>query len=84
MNKLKWILYWSGASLIIIPTIVVLISDDVTFNSTISNIVINTAIILVILGKMITIFEKKKGNKSFVPDIGAVIGLFIVLVIRFV
>ncbi|WP_078427482.1 histidine kinase [Alkalihalobacterium alkalinitrilicum] len=84
MNKLKWFLYLSGASLIVIPTSVVLMSEDVTFSATLSNTVISSAIILVILGKMITILEKRKVNKSFVPDIGAVIGLFIVLVLRLI
>ncbi|OLO26761.1 histidine kinase [Alkalihalophilus pseudofirmus] len=84
MNKLKWFLYLSGALLIVIPTSVVLMSEDVIFSATLSNTVISSAIILVILGKMITILEKRKVNKSFVPDIGAVIGLFIVLVFRLI
>jgi hypothetical protein len=84
MDKLKWFLYLSASLLIVIPTSVVLMSDDVTFSSTFSNIIISTAIILFILGKMITISEKRKGNKSFAPDIGAVIGLFIVLVFRLI
>ena len=84
MYKLKWFMYFSAALLIFIPTSVVLMSDDVTFSSLFSNVVISTAIVLVILGIMVTIFEKKKANKSFAPDIGAVIGLLIVLFIRFI
>ena len=84
MYKLKWFMYFSATLLIFIPTSVVLMSDDVTFSSLFSNVVISTAIVLVILGIMVTIFEKKKANKSFAPDIGAVIGLLIVLFIRFI
>ncbi|MCK0470543.1 histidine kinase [Halalkalibacter sp. APA_J-10(15)] len=80
MNKWKWVLYVSAALFIIIPISVVLISDHSTFSSAFSHTVISIAILLVILGKVVTILEKRKGNRSFVPDVGAVIGLSMVLV----
>lgn len=58
--------------------------DSITFSSAFSNIIISTAIVLVILGKMLNIYIKRKENKSFVSDVGVIIGIFIVLVARFV
>ncbi|WP_239094247.1 histidine kinase [Bacillus sp. B15-48] len=63
---------------------IVLMSDDVTFSSTFSHSIISTAFVLVILGKMITVQEKRKDNKRFASDIGIMIGLSIVLVTRFI
>ncbi|WP_249872505.1 histidine kinase [Oceanobacillus saliphilus] len=84
MGRLKWFLYLCAVLLIVIPTSIFLIFDGVTFPTTLSNTSINTAILLVILGKIITIYEKKKENKSLAPDIGIIIGVSIVLVTRFV
>jgi uncharacterized integral membrane protein len=77
MNKLKWFLYFSAVLLILIPILIVAMSD-VSFNSTFSNTVISIALISVILGKTITILQKRKENKSSASDIGAVIGLCII------
>ncbi|WP_245840058.1 hypothetical protein [Sutcliffiella horikoshii] len=49
-----------------------------------SNILISIAILLVILGKLISVFEKKKENGRYAVDIGAIIGLAIVLIIGIV
>jgi predicted tellurium resistance membrane protein TerC len=84
LEKLKWFLYLSAVLLIGIPISIVLMDDNVTFSSTFSNTVISTAIVLVILGKMINIYIKRKENKSFVSDVGIIIGIFIVLVARLV
>ncbi|WP_416150020.1 histidine kinase [Salipaludibacillus sp. HK11] len=62
--------------MVLIPMLIVMMTDDPN-SSVFSNIVVNTLIILVILGKMITVLEKRKGNKRYAPDIGAVIGLSI-------
>jgi hypothetical protein len=83
MGKWKMSLYLIAVLLIMIPLVTVLITD-VPFSSFFSHIVLSTAISLVIIGKLITIFEKRKENHSFVPDVGVVIGLFIVLVTRFI
>jgi len=40
--------------------------------------------ILVILGKIITIFDKRKETKNIAPDIGIIIGLLMVLIIEFI
>lgn len=82
-GKLKLLLYLSAILLIVIPIAIVLMSD-VPFSSTFSHTIISTAIILLILGKMITLFEKKKENKSFAPDTGIIIGLSVVLILNFI
>ncbi|KGA95943.1 histidine kinase [Alkalihalobacillus alcalophilus ATCC 27647 = CGMCC 1.3604] len=79
MDKLKWFLYFSAVLLVGIPISIALMSDT-TFSSTFSQIVISTATFLVILGKFITVFQKRKENKRFAGDIGAIIGLFIVII----
>jgi predicted tellurium resistance membrane protein TerC len=84
MEKLKWLFYLIAFMLISIPTSIVLMDDDVTFSSTFSNTVISTAIVLVILGKLINVYKKRKENKSFVSDIGIIIGITIVLITNFV
>ncbi|WP_077617513.1 histidine kinase [Bacillus sinesaloumensis] len=84
MEKMKWFLYLSALLLIGIPIFIVLFSDDVTFSSTFSHIVLSIGILLFISGKLIAISEKKKESKRLAPDIGVVIGLFIVLVFRLV
>ncbi|MBM4763718.1 histidine kinase [Bacillus sp. B15-48] len=84
MEKLKWFLYLSAVLLVGVPMSIVLMSDDVTFSSTFSHSIISTAFVLVILGKMITVQEKRKDNKRFASDIGIMIGLSIVLVTRFI
>ena len=83
MNKLIFSLYIIAILLVVIPTIIVLITD-IPFSSTFSRTVLIVAIILVILGKMITIIEKRKHTKSFAPDIGIVIGLSTALVLSFI
>ncbi|WP_035341127.1 hypothetical protein [Halalkalibacter hemicellulosilyticus] len=80
MSKLKWFLYVSAALLVVIPISVALMSDHATFSAAFSHTVISIAMILVILGKVMTILEKRRENKRFEPDVGAVIGLSIVLV----
>lgn len=82
MEKLKWFLYFTALMIICVPTAIVVLTDDVTFSSTFSQTLISTAIILVILGKGITVFKKRNENKNFPADIGAIIGLSIVLLAR--
>ncbi|MDL4842388.1 histidine kinase [Aquibacillus rhizosphaerae] len=83
MGKWRAFLYISALFLIVIPISIVLMTDD-PFRSIFSNLVISLAIILVILGKSITVVEKRKESKRFAPDIGAIIGLSIVLIIGFI
>ncbi|MGD6776796.1 hypothetical protein [Sutcliffiella horikoshii] len=83
MEKVKWFLYTVAGLLIVIPTMYVFIADTY-FSSVTSNILISIAILLVILGKFISVFEKKKENSRYAVDIGAIIGLAIVLIIGIV
>ncbi|WP_010093860.1 hypothetical protein [Ornithinibacillus scapharcae] len=57
-----------------------LISDITINHSLLSKILISVPFVLVIIGKMISIWEKKAGNKSFSGDIGINIGLILGLV----
>lgn len=81
IGKFRTILYVSAVLIIIIPIVIVLMSD-VTFSPTLSHTMISTSIVFLILGKMITLFEKKSKNKSHALDVGAIIGLAIVLTIN--
>ncbi|MHA6252955.1 histidine kinase [Oceanobacillus sp. CAU 1775] len=81
MEKVKWILFSSAALLITIPILIVIITDQ-PFSSTFSNTALFSALSLIILGKLITVIQKKKVNKIYATDIGMIIGLFIVLLIR--
>jgi len=81
MEKVKWFMYTVAGLLIVIPTIYVLISD-ISFSSVTSNILISTSILLVILGKLISVMDKKKVNRSYAVDIGAITGLSIVFILR--
>ncbi|MFC0561520.1 histidine kinase [Halalkalibacter alkalisediminis] len=83
MDKFKLFLYLSAVLLIVIPTIIVFMSD-VTFTAAFSSTVIITSIVLVILGKLITVFQKRKENKSFAIDIGAIVGLSIVITLKLI
>ncbi|MGD6993265.1 histidine kinase [Sutcliffiella horikoshii] len=83
MEKVRWFLYTVAGLLIVIPTMYVFIADTY-FSSVTSNILISIAILLVILGKLISVFKKKKENGRYAVDIGAIIGLAIVLIIGIV
>ncbi|WP_068676694.1 histidine kinase [Oceanobacillus sp. Castelsardo] len=83
MSKWSYFLYLTAVLSIVIPILTVLMTD-VPFSSIFSHTVLSIAIILVIIGKLITIFQKRKEIKSFVPDVGVVIGLFIVLIISLI
>ncbi|WP_404469779.1 histidine kinase [Sutcliffiella horikoshii] len=80
MEKVKWFMYTVAGLLIVIPTMYVFIFDT-GFSSLTSNILISIAILLVILGKLISVIEKKKENRNYAVDIGAIIGLSIVLIL---
>ncbi|WP_404431357.1 histidine kinase [Sutcliffiella horikoshii] len=81
MEKVKWFMYTVAGLLIVIPTIYVIISDT-SFSSVTSNILISIAILLVIFGKLISVMDKKKENRSYAVDIGAIIGLLTVFILR--
>jgi uncharacterized membrane protein len=81
MNKLKLILYVSAVLIIATPTLIVFISDT-TFSSTTSNTVITISIVFIVLGKIINIIEKKKENNRIAIDIGVIVGLAIVILLR--
>lgn len=74
-------MYTVAGLLIVIPTMYVFIFDT-AFSTGTSNILISLAILLVILGKLISVIDKKKESRSYAVDIGAIIGLSIVFILR--
>jgi len=81
MEKVKWFMYTVAGLLIVIPIMYVIISDT-SFSSLTSNILISIAILLVVLGKVISVMDKKKEKRSYAADLGAIIGLSIVFTLR--
>ncbi|MCY6354832.1 hypothetical protein [Clostridium sp. ZS2-4] len=78
-GNLNWILYLMASLIILIPIYIVLITD-VHFSASFSKISIGIALIFVIIGKLITLIKKKKGDKSIPGDIGIIIGILIVFI----
>lgn len=83
MNKWKSFFYISALLLIVIPTMMVIVTD-VPFSSVFSNSVISTSIILLIIGQSMTIDENRKQAKNVAPNIGIIIALTLVLIVRFI
>lgn len=83
MNKWKSFFYISALLLIVIPTMMVIVTD-VPFSSMFSNSVISTSIILLIIGQSMTIDENRKQAKNVAPNIGIIIALTLVLIVRFI
>lgn len=82
-NKLSLILYIMAALIIIIPASYVIITD-IPFSSSFSKISIGVANVLVISGKLSTIFKKKKGDKSIPLDLGVIMGLLIAFIFHLI
>jgi hypothetical protein len=82
MRKISLALYAAATATIVIPIFYVLITD-MTFNSFYSNLIISSALLLVIEGKMIEIVRKAKveGVVSW-SGLGAINGLLILLLWR--
>lgn len=78
-GNLSWGLYLIASLIILIPVSIVLVTD-VPFSSAFSKTSISVAIIFVMIGKTLTILNKKKGDKSIPVDIGILIGMLITLV----
>lgn len=79
----SWILYIVAILITIVPISIVMITGN-AFNSYQSKIFINIALICIILGKAITLKDKKKGDKTIQRDIGVIIALLIVLIFAIV
>lgn len=73
-GKLSRVLYLIASLIILIPISIVLITD-VPFSSAFTNISIGISYIFVIIGKTLTILNKKKGDKDLPVDIGILIGI---------
>lgn len=80
---MKAYLYIVAVLLVSVPMAVVLINNT-PFSSNLSRTVISIAMILIIVGKVITILEKRKVNKSYASDIGIISGLTIGMILSFI
>lgn len=79
-NKLSFILYLIAVLLISIPISIALVTDN-TFNSFYSEIFVNTAIIFVIVGSILTVVKKTIADRKVQWDgIGSITGLLILLI----
>lgn len=79
-NKLSLILYMIAAFIVLIPITIVLLTG-IGFNSSYSKVFVNTAVSLIIAGRIFAVIRKAREDKV-VPwaGIGGIIGLLIVLI----
>lgn len=81
--KNKWSLFlYIIAFIIILASIFIVLVKDVALDVTLGRTLVSIALILVIIGKLLTVLEKRKANLRISADIGIVIGLLVVLVFR--
>lgn len=92
VNKLDFILciktgilsrvfYFVALLIFLIPAAIVIITD-VPFSSSSSKTFICTALGFIIMGKLLTLLKKNKGDKSIPVDIGVIIGILIAFISR--
>ena len=80
ISKFSSILYLIATLIIIIPISIVLVAE-VRFSPMFSKMFLSTAVICIIIGKILTVLKKVKINKkdkSIPMNVGAIIGLLIV------
>lgn len=80
--NLNYILYLIAFLIVIIPIVIVLVTE-IPFSSSFTKVFISIASILIIVGKFISLLKKDKGNKTIPYDIGIITGMFISLIINF-
>lgn len=83
-GKLSVILYLIASLIVLIPIFIVLITD-IHFSSNFSKISIGVAFVFVLIGKLLSLIRKKKGDKSIPADVGLIIGIgaaFIIHVLK--
>jgi hypothetical protein len=79
-NRWRWPLYLLAILIIVIPTVIVFATDN-GFSSFYSKVLINIALGLIIVGKILGTF-KKTMEDGFTPSssIGSIIGLLLVFI----
>ncbi|GFP76453.1 hypothetical protein [Clostridium fungisolvens] len=78
-KNISWIFYLLALVIILIPAAIVVITD-VPFSSTFSKISIGIAFVFIIIGKVLSLLKKDKGDKSIPVDIGILIGIIIAFI----
>jgi hypothetical protein len=80
LKNIRNTLYIAAFLLIIIPICIVIITD-VGFSHTFSKITISSALILILIGKILNVLNKDKKDKSLLMDITSIFVLLITLII---
>ncbi|GKX66747.1 hypothetical protein [Inconstantimicrobium mannanitabidum] len=78
-GKLSLILYLIASLIILIPISIALIAD-IHFSSNFSRASIGVAFVFVLVGKLLSLIKKKKGDKSIPADVGLIIGITIAFI----
>lgn len=78
-NNIRFGLYVFAALIIIIPILIVLISNK-GFSSFFSEVTISVSILCIEIGLLIKTFIMKKEGKSIAKNIGGIIGLLLVMI----
>lgn len=78
-GKLSSALYLISSLIILIP-ISIALGTGFIFSSSFSKISIGIAIVFIMIGKLLAILNKNKGDKSIHVDIGILIGILIVFI----
>ncbi len=80
-NSIIFGLYILAALIIIIPILIVLISNK-GFSPLFSKVTVNASILCIEMGLLIKTFIMKKEGKSIEKNIGGIIGLLLVMIWR--
>ena len=79
--KANYPLYVIAALLIFIPTWFAL-RNEIIYSSSFITMVIDAVLLLFIIGKLVTIREKKRENQPIARDVGIVLGLLALFIVR--
>lgn len=79
--KSSYLLYIIAALLIFIPTWFAL-RNEIVYSSIFITIVVGAILLLFMIGKLVSIREKKRKGQPITRDIGIVLGLLVVFLFR--
>jgi len=80
-GRLSRVFYLVALLIFLIPAAIAIVTD-VPFSSASSKIFICTALGFIIMGKLLTLLKKNRGDKSIPIDIGVLIGILIAFIAR--
>ena len=82
MKKVSSLLYVVAAFFVMIPICIVLVTDK-PFTSFQSEMFTLGALLSIIIGKLVTVIDKRRNNEKLAKDIGILLGLVIVLIAHY-